>query len=441
MRAIGRLVWTCFTATPLMRWFAGLGSVLLLLGIAGYAVMPAWTLGNGTRPEAVWLQAFVLILPAGGLLLLLAATTLLPAIIERIALGRAIWLLPAGRVRLLASTLIPPLLLAALVAAVATIAFIHYPIAISYSRVFFRTSLMAFIDFGLIYAAIWLVGKTSGVWRLAGTLWVVLSLSIPLRYIGGVPPFSPLEAVGLVTWVVFALLLVAGGRLRHALASWRARALSVYRTLAPVQPYARGSEIDLLLGTTRPWIVALGQVLPMGIMVWLIPADEAWVIVWFVFLILFSAISGAFTSQAAERSRRLWLRFDWTRDEIERKVELAYWRYNAWSLLVLVLIFLGMAVWHDLGFDVVATSVALLALGTISCTYLGLTITRGLRWLESALCIATLVPLTIAALSIARGRLDVAIGLELLLVALAVAYRLLARSRWNRLDWMLCRPA
>lgn len=441
MRAVARLVWICFTATRLMRWFAAVGSIALLAGIAGYAVMPAWSLGSGSRPEALWLQSVVLLLPALGLLLLLAATTLLPAIVERIALGRAVWLLPAGRIRLLASTLIAPLLLAALTAATATIAFLHYPVEISYARIFWRTFLMAFIDFGLIYTAIWLVGKTSGVWRLAGTLWMVFSLMIPLRYVGGVPPFSAIEAVGLATWVLFALLVLSGGRLRHGLAAWRSRAKSLYGALASTATYAQGSEIDFLLGTTRPWLVALGQALPLGAMAWLMPADDAWVVVWLVFLILFSAIAGAITSQAAERSRRLWLRFDWTRDELRRKVEFAFWRYNAWSLVVLVLIFLGLASWQGLGLDLVATGVALLVLGTVACTCLGLMITRGLSWVEAILCIITLTALTIAALAIARGDLRLAIVLEIFLAVLAILYRVLAHARWNRIDWMLCRPA
>ena len=441
MRAVARLVWTIFTATPLLRWFAGVGAAALLFGLVGYFMLPAWSLGTGSRPEALWLQAVVEILPFLGLLLLLAASSRLPTIVERIALGRAVWLLPAGRVRLFAGTLIPPLLLAALTAATATAAFLHYPIEISYARVFWRTFLMAFIDCGLIYTAIWLVSKTSGVWRLVGTFWIVLSLTIPLRYIGGIPPFSALEAIGLATWVVFALLLLSGGRLRHALAAWRQRATSLYRTLAPAGSYARGSEIDLLLGTTRPWIVAFGQLLPMGAVAWILSAGDAWLVVALNFLIIFSAIGGAFTSQAAERSRRLWLRFDWTRDEMRRNVELAFWRYNAWSLLVLVLVFLGLALWKDLGADVVAASTALIVLGTVSCTYLGLTITRGLSWLESTLCIVTLMSLTIAAILIVRGNLDLAIGLEIFLAALAIFYRALAKARWARLDWMLCRPA
>ena len=110
-------------------------------------------------------------------------------------------------------------------------------------------------------------------------------------------------------------------------------------------------------------------------------------------------------------------------------------------ICLFVLIFLGIGAWHDLGLDVVATGVALLVLGEVACSYLGLTITRSLGWIESALCIVTLIVLTLAALAIARGNLVLAVELEVLLAVLAALFRLLAVARWKRLDWMLCRPA
>jgi hypothetical protein len=119
---------------------------------------------------------------------------------------------------------------------------------------------------------------------------------------------------------------------------------------------------------------------------------------------------------------------------------LAYWRYHAYSLGVLLLLFAGLG-WYA-GFEpwVSALGLALLVLGCIDCTYLGLMITRGLGWFESVLCILTLVALTLAALAIMREHLALAVELELLLVGLAVAYRFMARSRWIAIDWMRCRP-
>ena len=437
MRAVLRLTWIYFTATPLMRWLAALGLALVVVGIAGYMVMPAWTLGTGMRQEALWYQIVILALPCWGLILLVAATALMPAIVERMCLGHAIWISPSGRIRLLASAILPTVLLAVLTAVGATSAFLEYTLQTQYDRIFYRTLLMAFVDFGLIYTAIWLVGKTSGVWRLAGTLWVVISITIPLRYLGGIPPFSPLEGLGLAGWLIFAALLLAGGRIRHSLQRLRARVKTLSNRLLSSDRYATGTEVDLQLGTTRPWVVALGQIVPIGAMVWFTPVSEIWI----VFLVTFSAISGAITSQAAARSRRLWLKYDWTRAQIGRHVEWRYWRYNAYSLGVLLLVYAGLGAWAEFDPQVLALSVALIVLGVIVCTYLGLMITRGLGWLESVLGILTMGALTLAALAIMRENLMVAIELELLLVGLAIVYRFMAKARWLELDWMQCRFA
>jgi hypothetical protein len=203
----------------------------------------------------------------------------------------------------------------------------------------------------------------------------------------------------------------------------------------PVFRYASGTELDLMLGTTRPWIVALGQVIPIGIMVWIVPYSP----IWLVFLVTFSAISGAITSQAAARSRRLWLRYDWTREEIRRHVEWAFWRYNACSAGVLLALFIALGLYAQFDMRVMAHSLALIVLGSIVCTYLGLLITRGLGWFESMAGILTMAALTLAALSVARNEFDTALALEALLGGLAIVYRLMATARWVALDWMQCR--
>jgi hypothetical protein len=203
-----------------------------------------------------------------------------------------------------------------------------------------------------------------------------------------------------------------------------------------------------MLGTTRPWIVALGQAIPIGIMVWLVPYPPIWI----MFLVTFSAIAGAITSQAAARSRRLWLQYDWTREELRRRVEWAYWRYNAWSLGCLLVIYVGLMSFAGTrggyeglvafeAFDrqAISWSLALIALGGIACTYLGLMITRGLGWFESALGILTMLALVLAAFAILRQQFLAAIELQAVLAALSVTYAYIARRRWRTIDWMQCR--
>jgi hypothetical protein len=434
MRAVLRLIWTYFAGTRLMRVFSALGLASYLTGMVLYSFVPPWTLGNGVRSDPLFLQLVEISAPWLGLLLLIASTALMPAIVERIALGRSIWVLPGGRLRLLASTLVPPALLALLAASVAAV---FLPIPGVQERIFYRTALMSFVDFGLIYTGIWLVGKTSGIWRLAGMFWVLLSITIPVRYLGGaIPPFGWLERLGLAGWVVFGALLLSGGRIRHLLSGLREAATRWRARVEPATSYRDGRQISLMLGTSQPWIVALGQIVPIALMALLMP----WIQVRLVVLMIFSAIAGAITSQAAVRSRRLWLRFDWTREQIFRQVEWDYWRYNLHSVAVLLVLFVVLAVYGKIPFTLLGHGVALLVLGCVASTYLGFTITRGLGWLESVLGILTMSALAVAGVALLKGDLARSFELELLLGGFAVVYRFMARARWLELDWMRCRP-
>ena len=439
MSAVLRLTLTCFTATPLMRRLAEIGITAIVVGLTGTVWLGGYPQIFYMGREPAFYELLILALPFMGLILLVASTVLLPAIVECIALGRAVWVLPGGRLRLLVSTVLPAVFLSLLVAAGTSFSFLNSPFDVPLSMLlqgFYRIFLMAFVDFGLIYTAIWLVGKTSGVWRLAGTLWIVVSITIPLRYTGGgIPPFSLLEGLGLASWVAYAALLLSGGRLRHSLPTLRARLKSFGNRAMPACHYGTGAEVDLILGTTRPWIVALGQAIPIGLMVWFVPFAPIWI----MFLVTFSAIAGASTSQAAAHSRRLWLRYDWSREEIRQRVEAAYWRYNGWALSVLLVIYMGLAIYAGFDWEVVALSIALITLGGFACTYLGLMITRGLGWFEATLGILSMVALVLAAFAIVRGLFVAAVELEVVLAGLGVAYALIARRRWRALDWMQCR--
>lgn len=445
MRALLFLIRTYFTATPLTRGCTVLGLALGVFGLARQSATDVWPVRISQYNQPVWYEAMLMTLPWFGLMLLLAATVPLPLIVERITLGRSGWILPRGRLVLLASVVLTALLLALVTAAAATMFFVGFSASVlvgadllpTLGLVFSRTLLMSFIDFGLIYAAIWLVSKTSGVWRLAGLIWAIVSITIPFRYSAGIPPFSPLEGFGLACWFVFGTVLLSGGRLRHSVPRQRAALARLARRVLPVATYAPGSETALLLGTTHPWLIAIGQIVPGLVMVALIPESS----IWLVILLLFSAISGAVSSQAAARSRRLWLRCGLSREAIARRVEAAFLRHSLTSLVVLLLVFAGLALATGLGTEHLVLGLALLAVGTVVCTYLGLLVTRGLGWFESALAILTMTALTLAGIAVARGWFDVAIRTLVLLVVLAVVYRILGRARWLRLDWMRSRPA
>jgi hypothetical protein len=123
------------------------------------------------------------------------------------------------------------------------------------------------------------------------------------------------------------------------------------------------------------------------------------------------------------------------------RVEAAYWRYNAYLLGVLLVLFLGFGSYRELSTPVLALGLALLALGSVVSVYLGLMMTRGLRWLEIVLGIVTMGLLIWTAIAAAYSRMALAIELELVLAALALAFRGWAKARWLNLDWLVCRDA
>jgi hypothetical protein len=163
--------------------------------------------------------------------------------------------------------------------------------------------------------------------------------------------------------------------------------------------------------------------------------------VWLYFLTMFSTVAGAFAGQAAERSRALWLRGEWSREALFAQVERSYWRHNGCGLAALLLLMIAIGFYTNFPGRLLAIGLPLLVLGTVLSTYLGLMITRGLRWFEAVLGLVVMVGLLIVAMLAARQQVGVAMvaAIEAVLAVLAVALRLEARRRWLRIDWMLCR--
>jgi hypothetical protein len=300
MKAVLRLVWTYFTATPLMRGLAILGFACAAAGMVLYLYYPPWTLGNGMRGEALWLQTLLLFAPWLGLILLFFASALLPAIVERLAFGRSVSLLPGARAAVLISVVATALLIALLTALTGFLAFFYYPTDLRPGNVFGRTLLVVFCDVSLMYVALWIVAKTRGIWLLIGSVLIAFGIFMPLGLIGrpsGVPSYVWL---GVAAWLAFATLVLFGGRLKQTLAPSLATTCELLRRAIGARSYSAGTELELLLGTTRPWTVALGQAVPAIASAWLVarsPAGDT--AAWLFFLTLFTAITAAITSTAA----------------------------------------------------------------------------------------------------------------------------------------------
>jgi hypothetical protein len=202
----------------------------------------------------------------------------------------------------------------------------------------------------------------------------------------------------------------------------------------------------LLIGTARPWAFAFAQVVPILIAAYFLNGFQPKMASsapspWLFFLTILSILSAALASLAATRSRALWLRMHWTRADLFRRVEDAFWRHNSYALGVLLVSLVSVGSFFYLPTAVLAFGMGLLMLGTALSTYLGLMITSRIGWIEAALAVATMLALLLVAVYASApgtGPAKIA-ALEALLVAATLVLRDVARRRWTNLDWMLCR--
>ncbi len=123
------------------------------------------------------------------------------------------------------------------------------------------------------------------------------------------------------------------------------------------------------------------------------------------------------------------------------RVEAAFWKHNSYALVLLLILLAAVVRFYDLPARVVPLGIPLLVLGMVLSTYLGLAMTRGLRWIEASLAIAIMLALMGVAV-LAAGPHDerIVMALEIVFALFAVTLRFVARHRWHHLDWTLCRP-
>lgn len=445
MRAVLRLMLTYFTGTALLRAITPFG---LLAGIAGSAIyvsLPPLLGGQGGPSRfSLWLESFFVLLPVAGLLCFTFGPSLLPALFARLAASHYLYVLPHGRAKLLASVFATIALVA--VAAAGIVTMYYYRTPISLGLVFERAFAVSLVTCSFLYVVLWLTGKSGGgIGLLAGALVMIATLVIPLRFIA--LPGSSLTVpwtLCALSWTAFAALFLLAprlkaplGRLRHALAG-----------LAGSR-YRGGGEVDFVIGTARPWLLAVGQIVPVAIASYYLsgfdvrassPSPSA-PTPWLFFLTIVSVVSGAVAGLAATRSRALWLRTRWSRAELFAHIEGSLWRHHSYVLGVLLLLLVGAGGAIGVPTRVLAFGMVLLSLGAALSTYLGLLVTARIGWSEAVLAVATMLALMAVALyaSVPATPTATIVALEAALVAVAWTFRALAQRRWSRLDWMLCR--
>ena len=436
MKAIARLMFTNFTGTALLRVITPVGLLVGIVGSALFLYLPPLTGGSGAPSRfSLAQEAFFTFLPVVGLMCFVFGGSLLPSLFARLASSHCLYVLPHGRTKLLVSafaTVALPSLFAALI-----VTMYYYKMPFALDLIFQRAFAVSFVTISFLYVVLWLTGKSGTIGLLVGSFVMVATLVLPLRFIA-MPSTSlgiPWTACALL-WSVFATGFLLAPRLKAPLGRWR-------HTFAELtgSSYRGGGEIDFLIGTARPWTLAAGQIVPIAIATYVMSV-VAWApVAWVFFLTIISVTTGAVASLAATRGRALWLRARWTRAELFRHVENAFWRYNCWTLGVLLLLLV--AIGDSLGVPtrMLAFGMGLLALGTTLSTYIGLIVTARIGWRDAVLAVVVIAALMRTAVLASWPTTTTAtiVAYELGLAALALIVRELARRRWNRLDWMLCR--
>jgi hypothetical protein len=435
MKAVLRLIWSYFTCTPLLRVFSGIGvvSVVASLLLLRY------------RPQSGTALTFALASCCAFFL----GSSLMPLMFGRLAVSRGLGILPYGRLKLLASVLCTlalaasPLALLSYVALATAMAppkpdpavysqFRHY-VLLDMWRIYTSEVLLL----GWLYVAMWFVtSQRNAAGYLKAVIVVAVVIMLPTREI------TTEEAS--IAWNVFWIgIYSAAFAVAFLNWPWIQRRVLLLRTRLVRDRGAKvsGREVDLLLGTAHPWVLGLGQFVPVAIAARIGYYSAE---VWLFYLTMFSTVAGALAGQAAQRSRALWLRGEWSREELFLQVERSFWRHNNYVLGILLVLMLVIGTYANLAVILLAVGLPLLILGTTVSTYLGLMLTHRLRWQETVLSIAVMLALLAVAVLAARSKGDSEIAailaIEVGLAGVAVVLRRVARNRWSRLDWMQCRP-
>lgn len=430
MRAVGRLILTYFTSTPLSRWLCAIGLTLIVAGGACLLYLPALQ-GSAGLPSALSLSqhTVLLLMPIVGVLMFFFASATMPLMFANFAAGRLICVLPHGRLNVLASAL-ATLILVSVVSGLSTV--VHFTgLPIDPGTVFIRTTAIMFFTHMVMYVILWWIGSSrSVIGALGGAMLTIATLSLPVRFITS--PTLPLSWPFGASLVM--LMLIAAGFLFTP--TLRRLFFTIRRGQA--RPYVPGNEVDMFLSAGRPWMFAVGQIFPILVATLFISRPS----IWLFYFALFSAISGAITSFAAGRSRALWLRTQWSRAQLFAQVEAAFWRQNCYALGVLLLLFVAIGIRSQFETSLLALGLPLLALGAATSTYLGLMMTRGLGGLEACLAVSSMALLMGTAIFAAEKATDITVvaSLESALAVLAVVCRSIAKRRWEHIDWTMCRP-
>jgi hypothetical protein len=454
MKAVVRLVLTYAFGTRILRSFtvAGLVVVAVSFVLLEFLLQSDW----------------VLSVPFIGVVMLFLGSALMPLMFGRMARSHLIRVLPWGRVKLLISAFItvalvacplPLLSLFGMFKAVdyyaingiyggnaphvapPTLAMVEHYRQQQFEFFYLQLS-GSFYTTGLLYLALWFItSQRSIAGYMKGLIVILVIMFFPMRQITQ-SSMTLVESVGqiAIVWGVFGAGFLLWPRWKALTAGSRLRQYA--SVLTRLKRQVTGREIDLMLGTSNPWLLIAAQVVPIVFASTIGFYSKA---VWLFYLTIFSIVAGGIACQAAERSRVLWLRGNWSRGELFSQVERSFWRHNSFVMGALIALMVGIGSYAELPVSLLAVGLPLLILSTVLSTYLGLMVTRGMRLTEGALAVIVMLALMTVAVIAARADGEthdilIVVSIEVVMAVAAIVLRSVAKARWHNIDWMLCRP-
>jgi hypothetical protein len=437
MNGVFRLTRLYGTAGSWQRWFLLAGA--LIVGACMY------------YPPANGRWAYLPLVAFTGVMVLFIGGSLMPMVVFRLATSRGMCVLPFGRAKLIGSALLTTALIAlplplivgliwketlpeyrqlTLLNFVTSPSFVHI-----YAAVFWTCSALYFV--------MWLFTGLKTIKRTVFALAVVVALvAIPPRLfalgIDTVKLAPLLFALG--SWLVFSIYVVYLPRWRdigNTIAALRLESILVGSLFDYSAKKMRGQEAGIVLGLHSQWV----QALAFFIVIVLATVATKHIPGHLYYVSLFSVIAGALSGVATVKSRALWLRRPWSREELFCNIERFVWRQMRLALALLVLWFIATSVYFDLPLVRMAIGALLVSLMFTLCLYLGLLQTRGMRWGDAMFALV----IVLASLGLAiyaskpAARTFLVLTFEAALIAAILAIKHWVKRRWQRIDWLMCR--
>jgi hypothetical protein len=438
VNAVLRLVMVYFTGARVQRWMSLSTLILLTFGILGlwnYSALVLVGPKSKISGGSIAFSALLVMVPIIGVLTLFFSAALMPIIFGHLARTKQLHALPYGRSKLLISALLVLGIVAAMFAGVVKALYVSFPI--DQGPVFGKAIVIAALTFSPMYVFLWLISRAKGaLGSLGGAMLIIPCLALPFHFVQIPQPSIRMPLVmGAVIFVACAVAFLMGPR-------WRSWAPSVVLKWNIPKPqirskYRPGSEFALLVGVARPWMLSVGLIFPVAVATLFVTSAN----ICLCYLMLCSVICGGISSLSVSRSRSLWLRGPWSRNQLFSQLEALHWRQNAYCISVLLVLLV--AIGSHLGFrtSLLAIGIPLLLLGAAVGTYLGLMMTRGIGWLDSMFAVGAMLLMLVIALYAADMPTAVLVGLDAAVIGLSITFRALAQRRWTQLDWVLCRSA